>query len=79
MFFLNGKRFHDPPTETPLVDTVELWHLINLTPLTHPIHIHLTQFRVLQRRPFNSTLYVEGEPIPYTGPPKYSISLMHLL
>jgi spore coat protein A len=68
MMLLNGKRYHEEATETPEVDTVELWEIINLTGLTHPIHIHLTQFRVLQRRPFAGTTYTPGVPLNYTGP-----------
>jgi spore coat protein A len=68
MMLLNGKRYHDEPTETPEVDTVELWEIINLTGLTHPVHIHLTQFRVLQRRSFAGTTFTAGVPLNYTGP-----------
>lgn len=72
---LNGKRFDDPPTEKPYVNTVEIWNLINLTPDTHPIHLHLVQFRLLQRRPFNVSLYQTMGDIVYTGPPMYCPSL----
>lgn len=71
MFLLNGLQFHDEPTETPLVDSTEVWNLINLTPLTHPIHLHLVQFRVLQRRAFNITSFVKGEEPQYLGEPRY--------
>ncbi len=70
MFLLNGLQFHDEPTETPLVDSTEVWNLINLTPLTHPIHLHLVQFRVLQRRAFNITSFVKGEEPQYLGEPR---------
>jgi spore coat protein A len=66
---LNGLRFLDPPTETPRVNTVELWRLINLTPDTHPIHLHLSQFRLLERRPFDVAAYDANGEIVYTGPP----------
>ncbi|ELR13728.1 Multicopper oxidase, type 2 [Acanthamoeba castellanii str. Neff] len=66
---LSGLRFHDPPTETPRVNTVELWRLINLTPDTHPIHLHLSQFRLLERRPFDVAAYDANGEIVYTGPP----------
>jgi spore coat protein A len=67
MFLLNGHQFHDPPTETPFVDSTEVWNIINVTPFTHPIHLHLVQFRVLQRRPFNATSFVSGQQPQYTG------------
>lgn len=66
---LNGLGFLDPPTETPRVNTVELWRLINLTPDTHPIHLHLVQFRLLERRPFDVAAYDANGEIVYTGPP----------
>lgn len=42
--------FDDPVTETPRVNTVEAWNLINNTVDVHPIHLHLVQFQVLDRR-----------------------------
>jgi spore coat protein A len=71
MFSLGGKEFHDPPTETPFVDATEVWNLINVTPLSHPVHLHLVQFRILQRRPFNTTSFVQGQPPQFTGPARY--------
>jgi hypothetical protein len=50
------------------VDTVGLWEITNLTGVTHPVHIHLTQFRVLQRRSFAGTTFTPGVPLNYTGP-----------
>ncbi|PKA49253.1 hypothetical protein AXF42_Ash014155 [Apostasia shenzhenica] len=39
--FINGKRFEDPVTETPAPGSTEVWEVINLTPDSHPLHIHL--------------------------------------
>ena len=39
--------------ETPTVDTVEQWNIINVTADTHPIHLHLVQFQVLGRQKFD--------------------------
>jgi FtsP/CotA-like multicopper oxidase with cupredoxin domain len=47
--FLNGLPFLAPATETPRQGTSELWNIINLTPDTHPIHIHLGLFLVLKQ------------------------------
>ncbi len=74
---LNGLRFLDPPTETPLVNTVELWRLINLTPDTHPIHIHLVQFRLIDRRPFDVDQYINNSTLVFTGPPVYGFISCH--
>jgi FtsP/CotA-like multicopper oxidase with cupredoxin domain len=47
--FLNGLSFLAPVTETPREGTSELWHIINLTPDNHPLHIHLGLFFVLNQ------------------------------
>ena len=40
-------------TENPRLNTTEIWRIINLTGDTHPIHVHLVMFQVLDRTPFN--------------------------
>ncbi|CAI6012752.1 unnamed protein product [Closterium sp. NIES-65] len=57
---LGGLPYSAPPTETPRENSEELWHLINLTPDAHPIHLHLIQHRPLWRRPFDLTAYTSG-------------------
>jgi FtsP/CotA-like multicopper oxidase with cupredoxin domain len=46
-FLLNGKFFDDPITEKPRVGATEVWQIDNSTGDTHPIHLHLIQFQVL--------------------------------
>lgn len=47
---LNGMEWNELPiTETPYNGTVEVWELYNLTGDTHPIHLHLVQFQILNR------------------------------
>jgi bilirubin oxidase len=41
----------DAPTETPTAGSTEVWEVHNLSEETHPVHLHATQFRVLDRRP----------------------------
>jgi FtsP/CotA-like multicopper oxidase with cupredoxin domain len=49
--FLNGMPFHGAPeTETPVLGTTEMWEIVNLTADTHPIHLHLVQFQLLNRQ-----------------------------
>jgi spore coat protein A len=50
LMVLNGKRWHEPVTETPRLDTTEIWEFVNLTEDTHPMHLHLVRFRILDRR-----------------------------
>jgi spore coat protein A, manganese oxidase len=47
-----------PLIASPTVDTVEEWDIVNTTVDAHPIHLHATQFQVLNRQPFNATKYL---------------------
>ncbi len=42
-------------TEHPALGATEIWELHNFTEDAHPIHVHLVQFEVLDRRPFDAT------------------------
>src|SRR5699024_1787074 len=53
LLLLDNKKWADPVTEKPRLGTTEIWSLMNLTDFTHPIHIHLIQFQVLDRRSFD--------------------------
>ena len=66
---LGGKHWDMPVTETPTLDTVEIWSLINLTEDVHPIHLHLVRFQILDRRPFDQFLYFKTGQLRYIGPP----------
>lgn len=43
--------FEDTVTFFPTLDQYEVWHFINLTGDTHPMHIHLNPFQLLARHP----------------------------
>jgi spore coat protein A len=49
MILLNGLMFNAPVTETPTVDTVEDWVIINDTVDMHPMHLHLVDFEVIEK------------------------------
>ncbi|HEY5526782.1 MAG TPA: multicopper oxidase [Candidatus Anoxymicrobiaceae bacterium] len=66
---LNGLGMMDPTTEKPELGAIEIWQMINTTADTHPMHVHLVQFRILDRRPFNVAAFVATGQIIYTGPP----------
>jgi FtsP/CotA-like multicopper oxidase with cupredoxin domain len=55
---LNNLHFDTPNIETPKQGTTEVWNLINLTADTHPIHLHLVQFRILERQRFDVAAYL---------------------
>lgn len=44
----------DPTTENIKVDDTEMWRVANTTDDAHPIHIHLIDFQVLDRIPFDA-------------------------
>ena len=44
----------DGVSELPRVGSTELWEIINLTVDAHPMHTHLSQFRILNRQAFNT-------------------------
>ncbi|MCM3588385.1 multicopper oxidase [Mesobacillus maritimus] len=65
---LNDMEWNDLPiTETPYNGTVEVWELYNLTADTHPIHLHLVQFQILNRAPItidNNGIVIDvGDPV----------------
>ena len=67
MMLLNGTRWHMPVTEKPKHGAVEIWALVNMTPDTHPIHLHNTQFQILDRRPFDAGEYLRSGQLRYRG------------
>jgi spore coat protein A len=69
MFLLDNKMWHDPVTEKPELDTIEIWSIVNPGTFPHPVHLHLVQFQILERRPFDVVHYRETGEIIYTGPP----------
>ena len=57
---LNGMPFHHmdaPITELPTLGTTEMWEIVNMTGDTHPIHLHLVQFQLLNRQKINAKKY----------------------
>jgi o-aminophenol oxidase len=44
-------RFEDRATFFPMLHRAEIWRFVNLTQDTHPMHVHLDHFQVLDRHP----------------------------
>ncbi len=57
MVVLNGQMWMAPVTENPRVGSTEEWIIVNLTMDTHPIHLHLVQFQLLNRQNFDAATY----------------------
>ena len=68
LMLLDGKHWHEPVSEKPKLGSTEIWSFLNLTEDTHPIHLHLVRFQILDRRPFDVDQYLESKTIRYTGP-----------
>jgi spore coat protein A len=50
-WLINGLAWDDI-TEMPRLGTTEIWRFINRSGVSHPMHIHLVHFQVLDRQPF---------------------------
>jgi FtsP/CotA-like multicopper oxidase with cupredoxin domain len=77
MALLNNRTFMDGEdfkSATISADSLERWELVNLTGDAHPIHLHFTQFQVLNRQRldaegYQNAVYGEDEAlVPNTGP-----------
>jgi spore coat protein A, manganese oxidase len=64
MSLINDAHWEDPITETPAAGSTEIWRIVNRTDDAHPIHVHLVQFQVLDRQPFDVT----RQSLVFTGP-----------
>ncbi|MCR8644623.1 multicopper oxidase [Paenibacillus sp. N1-5-1-14] len=69
LLLLNNQHWDMPVTEKPVLGTKEIWNLVNTTTDTHPIHLHLVHFQILQFRPFDVEYYTRTKKIRFTGPP----------
>jgi spore coat protein A len=57
-----------PVTENPVIDSTEIWSFINTTDDSHPIHLHLVRFQILDRRNFETFTYQTTGELRFTGP-----------
>jgi len=55
---LDGQKWSAPISEQPKVGSTEDWVIVNPTADTHPIHLHLVQFQVISRQPFQTKKYM---------------------
>ena len=69
LMLLNGKYWHDPVTENPRLNSIEIWNLVNTTQDVHPIHLHLVKFQVLERRAFDVDDFLNYGKFEYLGEP----------
>lgn len=48
--------WHSPTTENPALNSTEIWEIYNATGDAHPIHLHLVNFEILDRKSFAADL-----------------------
>ncbi len=61
---INGKQW-DNVTEFPVIGTTEIWRFQNHSEVTHPMHLHLVEFQILDRQQF----VMQGDSIVLVGSP----------
>jgi spore coat protein A len=64
VMLLNRRHWADPVTEQVKLNSVEIWSLANLTQDTHPIHLHMVRFQILDRRAFSVDDYLAANTLP---------------
>jgi len=64
---LNDAHWNMPVTEDPVLNSVEIWNLMNTTDDVHPIHLHLVRFQILDRRRFDAFAYQNRGVLKYWG------------
>jgi spore coat protein A len=67
---LDNKNWDDPVTEDPKAGSTEVWNMINDTGDGHPKHIHLVQFQILSRQPFDQDTFDNTGQLVFTAPPQ---------
>jgi spore coat protein A len=70
MQLLNATHWREPITEKPVLGSTEIWSLINPTNDTHPIHLHLVRFQILDRRSYEPWLFQTKRQLHFVGPPE---------
>jgi FtsP/CotA-like multicopper oxidase with cupredoxin domain len=54
-------------TETPDLDDTEIWEIYNFTADAHPVHLHLVNFDIMDRRDFEYTVDGEVDVLQHNG------------
>jgi spore coat protein A len=67
---LNASHWRMPVTEKPVLGSTEIWILINPTNDSHPIHLHLVRFQILDRQPYEPWLFQTKRQLHFLGPPQ---------
>ncbi len=69
LMLLNAARWHEPVTEKVTLGEIEIWGFLNLTEDSHPIHLHLVRFQILDRQQFDVDDYLLRGKVTLLGKP----------
>ena len=61
IFLLNGQKWTDPNTEIVVQGELEIWEIVNRTGMSHPMHLHMEAFQVLNRQAQGSETATDPE------------------
>ncbi len=65
-----GMPLEAAPTEIGNEGDLEVWHVVNTTADSHPMHFHLVNVQVLQRQVFDNINFVPGQAPALIGKPR---------
>jgi len=68
ILLVENRMWAEPVGTIPKAGSVEIWRFINAVFFAHPMHIHLANFNVLDRQPFDPFGYAATGTINFTGP-----------
>jgi spore coat protein A, manganese oxidase len=69
LMLLNGVHWDMPVTERVTLDSVEIWSIVNPTDDSHPIHLHMVRFQLLDRQAYDAEGHRLTGRMKFTGPP----------
>ncbi|WP_157122238.1 multicopper oxidase family protein [Nocardia violaceofusca] len=64
---MNNLCYHDDPVPEPRQGSTEIWDFVNISPDSHPMHLHLVHMRILDRQPLDALGYLAANPAPPIG------------
>ena len=68
LMLLNDAHWDMPVTERVTLDSVEIWTITNPTDDSHPIHLHMVRFQLLDRQAYDAEGHRLTGRMKFTGP-----------
>jgi spore coat protein A len=65
---LSKTAWRMPSTAKPVLDSTEIWELVNLTDDVHPVHLHIVRLQILDRRRFAAFQFMTFGTLRFTNP-----------